>query len=274
MVLMPALSLAIAQLAGVKSGQDVMDRAKALLSKFDVPGPVRLHTLGEITPGTVSPWRAELVAKNGFSYTLYLSADGSWTSLQRSYAGHGGAKQTNALGMPSERVVQRWMGRVGTKEPIRLDLLTTGADGVGHAWFAILRNGYPFVSHGRYGYEFAFLTPRSEFLSYVARENPPPVDPRPPAIKGQAGALAALKRIWDTEIAPKAKRERNWRVWYERVRPPELGYWVPKGGKTAILVWLFHFWSSRDVGNAIQGGDSGMLIDAITGEPIPTDVVP
>lgn len=259
------------------SGEDAVARVRFLLAGFGVSGRLRLRHLSS------SRWsdsgRREVIVADprGTTYTAYLNRDGRVISLSRGGEGGfpSGGETRSLLGKAAlERRMRAWLLAARAPETTRLASLTGDEKGLGRAFFPILRSGHPFVSHPRYGYGFAFVVRTGEFLAFEASENPPLVDPRPPRLD-KAGALAALKRIWDTEITPEAINERHWRrVWYILQGEPELGYFLPEGRIRAILVWKVPFMSRRDVGHAIQGGSDGMLIDAITGERVPTKTVP
>ena len=271
-----ALLLMLAQAASPASGQGTVDRVKVLLTGFGVRGRLRLQSLYPAPPpGQQGFGGVVMTDARGNKYTAYTDRSDQIVYLIR------GREQDSLRGqLPiplvdrrAERRVRGWLVATETREPTRLASLVYDEKGVGHATFPILRNGYPFVSNPRYGYEFAFAVKTGEFLSFHASENPPSVDSAPARLD-KNGALAALKRIWDTQIIPRAQSEHHWRVWYELHDPPELGYYLPKGRPVAILVWKIRYGSFRDVGFAIQGGDNAMLIDANTGEQIPTEVVP
>lgn len=272
----PLLALAVmAQATAGMSGQAAVDRVKSLLKGFDVPGPIRLEGLGTIEGPAASLWHVTVKDSKKQSYEAYLETHGKSTYLFR------GQERDNFGGMTSkplddpayQALVARWLRATKTQEPTRLEPLTGDEKGRGKATFRLLRNGHPFVSYKRFEYVFTFSTPGREFLSYRATEQPPPVSGASPKLD-KAGALAALQRIWDTEVAPAAK-QRGWkRVWYTLTGSPELGYYQPDNSATAVLVWRIPYWSHRDVGHAIQGGGDAMLIDAATGRRVVTNVVP
>jgi len=268
-----------------------VERVKALLAGFDVRGRLHLQHLGSsLLPGDGLLRQVIVTDARGDAYTASLDRQGRVVSILRQRGSGERAVFAPSIAGPFDRPIdpsrraaieqrlRRWSAAAGTREPVRLAPLSVDRNGaVGHAYFAILRNGHPFVSHPRFGYDFTFAAATGAFLSFHAQENPPPVDPRPARLD-KTGALAALRRIWDTDVAPQALHQRGWRrVWYtlqDGQGTPELGYYLPEGGRRAILVWKVRFWSYRDVGHAIQGGSDAMLIDAITGERVATKTVP
>ncbi len=282
------LAVALLPAATAASGQEAVERVKALLAGFGVPGRVRLQSYGA-SPRLIRPGSngtilqqngpsASLVVTDakGNAYTAYFFDSNQSLILHRGpeHGMLGGMKFQSLLGTESERLVRGWLKAVGTKEPTRLTVLTQDETGVGHAFFPILRNGYPFISHPRHGYDFAFRVKTGEFISFESREQTPPVDPAPPKLN-KAAALAAFKNYWDTKVTPEAVNVRHWkRVWYTLKGESELGYYLPEGKTTATLYWRIPFDSMRDVGYAIQGGDSAILLDAATGEPLKLSVMP
>ena len=280
MTLLPAATAA--------SGQEAVERVKALLSGFGVPGRVRLQSYGTSPRPPLPSSNGALLQQNGPStglvvtdakgnaYTAYFFDRDRSLILHRGpeHGMLGGMKFQSLLGTESERLVRRWIKAVGTKEPTRLAVLTQDETGVGHAFFPILRNGYPFVSRPRHGYDFAFRVRTGEFIAFQSYEQTPPTDSAPPKLNKPA-ALAAFKTYWDTQVTPEAVNVRHWkRVWYTMTGEPELGYYLPAGKTTATLFWRLSFMSMRDVGSAIQGGDSALLLDAATGEPLKLSVMP
>lgn len=270
------------------SGQAAVERVKALLSGFGVPGRVRLQSYGT-SPRLIQPGSngatlkqngpsASLVVTDakGNAYTAYFFDTNQSLILHRGpeHGMLGGMKFQSLFGTESERLARGWLKAVGTQEPTRLAVLTQDETGVGHAFFPILRNGYPFISRPRHGYDFAFRVKTGEFIAFQSYEQTPPVDASPPKLDKPA-ALAAFKKYWDTQVTPEAVNVRHWkRVWYTLTGEPELGYYLPAGKTTATLFWRLPFRSMRDVGYAIQGGDSAILLDAATGEPLKLSVMP
>lgn len=271
-----AFLLLLMPLASLAWGQESVARVKTLLAAFGVKGSLRIQGLGAITSPKVHLTTVEMTDSHGNKYTSYLDQDNRVVLLRR------GEERDSLPGMEAhslvdarqERRLRTWLAATGAGETTRLETLTSDEKGVGHAYFSILRNGYPFVSYPRYGYEFAFVVKTGEFLAFHAYANPPSVASGLPRLD-KKGALAALQHIWDTKITPQAINVNHWRrVWYTLKGEPEIGYYLPEGQSTAILVWKIRYLGYRDVGYAVQGGDSGMLIDAVTGEQVPTKTVP
>jgi len=274
----PLLSLLIlSQIEGPISGQMAMDRVKSALKAFGVHGSLRLQELSSVTVSD-KPVLLHVVFSNppGGNYEAYVHTEGRsfqlWHGSER--ASLNGLKSSPLPNQKYEQLTRKWLASVAANETTQLKSMTVDENGNGRAYFAILRNGYPFVSHPRYGYEFVFKVSSGEFVAFRGDQKPPETDPTPPKLD-EAGALAALKRIWDTEITPEAINVHHFkRVWYTNLAVPELGYYLPEGKRKAILVWRLSYTSSRDVGYAIQGGSDAMLIDAVTGQRIRTTVVP
>ena len=275
------LSLALLCLgASMAQGQEAVTQVKSLLTGFGVKGPIRLQRFGSVSrPGTVSqPGSAmtavEVTDREGHPYSAYLQEDGSSIHIERTDSRPSGWSPVPLPDGETLKRARRWLAVTGAKDTAEMPQAAGSDKGAVRLHFPILRNGHPFVSFPHYGYDFAFDDKSGAFLTYDARTKLPPVSPTPAKLD-RAGALAALKTIWDTKITPHAIREMHWRrVWYTLKGEPELGYYLPKGQEKAILVWRISYISERDVGSAIQGGDSGMLIDAVTGEQIPTPTVP
>jgi len=261
------------------TAQAAADEVKRLLTEFGVKGPLRLESLGPVTrPPSREPvlWMVTISAPKSQLYKAYIRPDGQSLGLFRGSESEsfGGMSPRRLADVKTEKTVRTWMARIGTKETTRLAMLTVDEKGVGHAYFPILRNGHPFVSHSHYGYDFTFTASTQELLSFKASANPPPVISGRPMLDKDA-ALAALKQIWDTEIAPNAINVHHFlRVWYTLKGEPELGYYLAEGETSAKLVWLIRYMRMRDTGGAIQGGDDGMLIDAATGSRVVTKMVP
>lgn len=276
--------LAIAQSPAPKvaplSGQEVVDLVKRLLAGFGVRGRLKLQLLNSsaIAPAAdPAIWGLVVTDAQGQRYQTYIASDQGRITLYRGSeqeAFQRGGTPHPASDPQTEQKVRLWLAKTGTHEPTRLASLTVDEKGVGKAYFPILRNGYPFISHSHYGYEFTFDAATRKFMSLTALQNPPPVVPGPPRLDKTA-ALAALKRIWETRVVPETiKTQHARRVWYDLKGEPELGYYLPKGKKEAGLTWLIHFWNHVETEFGSHGGDNGMLIDAMTGEQIPSNVVP
>jgi hypothetical protein len=258
-----------------------MERVKTLLTGFGLPQPLRIQGVGPVThPPSQEPisWQVLLTDGRSRKYEAYLAPDESRITIVQApegKVGRFGIKESAVADAAQIKRIQRWMTKVKTDEPTRLEPITQDENGVCRAVVSILRNGYPFVSHNRYGYRFVFSPTTGDLYRFEALQNPPPVDPTPPKLKDKQAALSALKEIWDNEVTPHAINVLHYRrVWYEVKGEPELGYYLPTKEQTARLVWRITYMANRDVGSAIQGGDSGMLIDAVTGKQIPTTVVP
>ena len=272
---------ASAQLPVPLSGQDAAALVKRLIGGFGAAGPLKLQQLGPITrspdPKPIL-WSLVVTDAQAQRYQAYVTPDQGSITLYRGSerdAVQNRGWTPRAMNDPRmERQARLWLAKVETREPTRLASLTVDEKGIGQAYFPILRNGYPFVSRSHYGYDFTFDAATRKFISLHALQNPPPVVPGPPRLDKNA-ALAALKQIWETRVAPEAiKNQYAKRVWYDLKGEPELGYYLPKGRKEAGLTWLIHFWSHVATELGTHGGDNGMLIDAMTGEQIPSDVVP
>jgi len=255
-------------------GQDAVDQVKGLLTRLGVKGSIRLQRLGTISGGKRSVTTVEVTDQTQHRDEAYLSEDGTITRLARTDIKLGGWDTVSLPDRETLKRVQSWLAATHTKEKVGPPSSAGDGQGMVSLHFPILRNGYPFVSHPAYGFDFLLDSKSGTFLSYNAHGNPPAVSSASAKLDS-AGALTALKTIWDTKITPQAINERHWRrVWYKLKGEPELGYYLPQGRTQAILVWKIRYMSYRDVTSAVQGGDSGMLIDAVTGDQIPTPTVP
>jgi hypothetical protein len=255
-------------------GQEAVKQVKTLLTGFGVKGPIRLQRFGTVSRPGSALTAVEVTDREGHPYSAYLAGDGSSIQIERTDSRPAGWRPIPLPNGPTLKRARGWLATAGAREAAQIPQAAVGDKGAVRLHFPILRNGHPFVSFPRYGYDFAFDDKSGAFLAYDAHTKLPPVSPAPAKLD-RAGALAALKTIWDTKITPHAIQEMHWRrVWYTLKGEPELGYYLPKGQEKAILVWRISYMSERDVGSAIQGGDSGMLIDAVTGEQIPTPTVP
>ncbi len=270
------LVLVFTHVASIASGQEAVEKLKRLLAGFGVHGPLRLQKfVSNPMPRGVTTELIVTDAKEG-AYNAFFFEPNRRIIIHRGpeHSMLGGSTFRSLLGTEHERRVRVWMAAVGAKEPTRLQRLTADEKGIGRAYFPILRKGYPFISRPRYGYDFAFDVRSGELLGYEASEQTPPVGSATPKLD-KTGALAALKHIWDTQISPEAIKVHHWiRVWYAVKGEPELGWYLAAGNQSATLTWRIAFNSMRDVGSAIQGGDSAMLIDDSTGEQIPMSVMP
>ncbi len=260
--------------ASMAHGQEAVTQVKTLLTGFGVKGPIRLQRFGTISRPGNAMTSVEVTDGEGHPYTAYLQEDGASIHIQRTDARPSGWSPIPLPGSQTLKRARGWLAASGAREISEIPQAAGYGKGVVRLRFPILRNGHPFVSFPHYGYDFTFNEKSGAFLAYDAQTKLPPVSPIPAKLD-RAGALTALKTIWDTRITPHAIRDLHWRrVWYTLKGEPELGYYLPKGQEKAILVWRIEFVSERDVGSAIQGGDSGMLIDAVTGEQILTPTVP
>jgi len=259
------------------SGTQAIEKTRAILKAFGEPAPFRLQGLGAQDIGGTPRWDVKLSGPRGVTYEGWLGGPEGELNLWRGKEGDAiGLGPAHPLTDPSEnKRVQDWLSKIGARAPNRLQSLTASKDNhQANAEVAILRNGYPFVSYPHYGYSIVFTLPDHRFLALRGMEIPPEVDGIPPRLDEKA-ALDALQRIWDTEIGGPAVRNNHWkRNWFRLTGKPELGYYLQKGHPKANLAWRFTFMNMRDVGYAIQGGSDAMLIDAVTGRRIRTEMVP
>ena len=192
------------------SGEASVAYVKTLLAGFGARGPIRLQSLGWIESLNSRRTKIEASDSRGFRYTAYLTQVGRIWTLHRDaeFAHPRGTKTLPLSDSQIERTVRNWLTATGTHEPTRLASLIQDENGIGHASFPILRNGHPFVSHQRYGFDFRFIVKSREFLELRAMEGPPPVDGTAAKLD-RAAALAALQRIYDTEISPETINVRH-----------------------------------------------------------------
>jgi len=257
------------------SGDVVINEVEGLLSGFGVPGPMRLQSVWVGTGESNSVGSVVVSDRDKNLYTAYLRP-----LTFAVYAVFKGKESEDYVGYPTkdlkdpriERRLRGWATRVSKQEPIRLE--SVQSDGKrARAFFAILRNGYPFVAAAqRYGYSITITVPDCRFLFLMSQEDPPPVDNRRPVLK-EADAIRAFNQIVSPEKTSQDPAH-PWSTTYELTAGRELGYFLAKDEKLAKLVWKIPFMARRNVGYAIQGGSGAMLIDAITGQQVPSDTVP
>jgi len=275
---MVTLAFVLAVRCGVKF-VDVnaqISSAKSLLSSFGVKGPFRLQQLnlppngamaeGDVvlTDGQRNTYTARFSAATGTIYTLCL---GSWPNMSHGFNSH--PIQDPRI----EKKVQSWARRLCRNEEIRLDNLSADGNGHGEAVFSILKNGYPIIGANACNCVVEFTLPDGRFISFVVRNDPPPVDSRPPVLK-EADAIKTFQRVYTFDIATRALEEHGWKLTYKLMSAPTIGYYLLEGQRVAHLVWRVPYMGYRNVGYAVQGGSNAMLIDAIDGKVIPTKTVP
>ena len=256
-------------------GPSRVDSVKSLLRSFGVPGPYRLQALRLSEGSDRFGGMVELSDRSGERYTANFKPDSEQvTSLIRGSQDRAmpGFRRAPLVDRKLIRQAESWARVILPKEQFRLEAVTVDENNSGHADFSILRHGLPFISATqRYGCQFAFTVPEGKFLSLTTLSDPPPVDPRPARVT-EAEALKAFSQIFAEEIAAPMLREHHWEMSYTLMKGRILGYYLPEREHVARLAWIIPFMQIRDVGYAKQGGSTSMLIDAISGRRIPTQL--
>lgn len=91
-------------------------------------------------------------------FEAYVVADGSMTTIYRGSQGAVSRVANTGSGtllpvLPRQvAMASALLEAVAPREPTRLRSLTVNRNGIARAYYSIYRNGYPFVSHSRFGY--------------------------------------------------------------------------------------------------------------------------
>lgn len=256
-------------LLAISSGHpedEAISRAKRLVGIFDVKGPLRLASFSHSpNPRDRVAWFIGIQGKE-IGYEVALRADGRALYVEQKNAG--GSIQ-NPPDPSTQKRVTGWLRRLGPAMPICPDSSWRSSPVESSSFFfqGLLR-GYPVVyPRTRYGYQF--LLNNGHFYSFSANEEAPQTGSTSPTIS-ETQALAAVDRIFKLENPTRD----GWTFSYQLYDPRELGWAVPDGGGPARLAWRVPFMFQRSGKFGAQGGSSGMLIDAATGEKIKTPTVP
>jgi len=259
-------AVALLLVSGI-SGDRAVALAKASFAQFGVKEALSLHLVTQ-SQESEKEWYVVLADAQGKPFRAVVAPDGGIRSLHlgRDFSWMDDGSPVNLSGTVWERRARAWLAQAGVKEEVQLESLVQNEAGMGRAFFAILRNGYPFVNEPRFGYEFVFDYPSGALRSFNSIDRPPPVDPRPPKVEEET-AVAALQAEWKRILASRSPGNRP-RL--ESDGAPELGYFLPTGKKRAVLVWSMRY---SEVYGCV-GMTRWLVIDAVSGQPLATDPEP
>jgi len=256
----------------------VVDRAKALLSGLGEPGPFRLQSM--FTTPRYNGGKAttvKLLSPSGIDYTAWFHLPETDVSICRgSEAGSAGMRPTRPDSDPKiARKIELWLHSIHADTPHRTMTITSDRQGTGFAYVALTSRGYPYISapgawYGpTYGYEFTFDYPSMRIRRLDYTEHPPPTDPSPARLD-QSQATSALARVIGAEYVPQGAQRSNSR-WFSLLEPPVLGYYQSPGRAMATVAWKFSYMAYGSSPGGVRGGSGQMLIDALTGEQVPSN---
>jgi len=264
--------LLTARMSGLDvNGTGKVDEVKALLRSFGVPGPYRLQMLSIPEDQRFNSTTVVLTDRNSVEYKAsFPYAEYKTFILRRT-------KENFFIGFPSrefhnpklEALAEARVAFFYGKEHVRFDDMLTGDKNLAEAHFSVIRNGFPFIGGAsQFGYTVTMSVPDGKFVSFVAKVNPPPVDPSPAKLTLQ-DAVDAFKVAFKAEIAPHALTKNKTKVTYDTVDKGTLGYFLPEGESVARLVWSIPYRAMRVWPDGAMVGNAVATIDAVSGKLIP-----
>jgi hypothetical protein len=260
-----------------EGAETVIAQMKAVLAMVGEEGPFRVQVVDTQQSSTGTRWYVKLSGHSDETYTGWLGGSRKevtlWRGDERSiYLG----SEIKAPSNPKAHArAESWARRIAGRAPLRFISERQDQKGKADFFFAILRNGYPFVSRPRFGYDITMSIADGRFIAVFGNEQPPKVDDIPAKLDKKA-ALAAFDKVFREKFQASLAKSQNRevRVWYEPIAKPELGYYLQKNRALAGLVWRFEFMYNISNPFGSRGSSYSMLIDAVTGNVIPTDVMP
>ena len=249
-------------------GQAKVDALNSLLSTFGVPRPMRLQTL-TISEGSD---RGGYIVVEDAAKTRYSAAYSDKTdrliTVRKMPEGNIfiGLKRKDLSDPKLEALVRSWGAEYCGKEEVRLESLIEGDKKLATAFFAIQRNGYPFVAQWQhYGYGFTLTVPDGKFVALEVSDAVPPTDAGPITLS-EADAVLAAKGALETQIVPQLLADRHLVMTYELSGKPSIGWLMPQGQSVAHLVWSVPYKFKTDAKLSKRAGADAIWIDAATGK--------
>lgn len=253
------------------NGEQAVTAARKTMADFGYRQPVRLQKLtagNMFDKPSVQFWNIEFSSKGGPITARVRVDDGRVVGLKlpaRRRGFHPSPAEQAGYRKPAAAIVDRLRGN----RPVRFDSLHTN-QGIVFSSYKLLIGGFPFVGSYTYaGYAVSFDAETKALVGFDVLDEAPPIDPRPARVT-QAQAELAIRRYVENEYLPEIRRSGRGTPGKPTYQPAEFGYFVVTGEKRARRVW------SGEVNVNITSpfrdarGHRAVLIDALTGKPLPT----
>lgn len=249
------------------SGERAISAAKAVLAKFDVPGPYRLAGLSHSDRRyTGDNWNVALASAKGVRFQA--SVDAHTGEIRSAERDHPFLNEKAPMGNPA--IARKWLDRIHPSWPARYS--SRDRMDPRQVLFKTLVHGYAFVYPEQVGHRF--IVRNGAFAAYFAPPKLPNFGPATARLTSR-DALNALKRF-QLELE-NHDEPRGWRVASFRPGVSELGWAQPEGERLAVLAWRVGYRVTLAPGSSTivsatpaTVSEGTILIDANTGQRIKT----